>query len=283
VGIRRLPTATPNALSQAVSVVSQAVSVETGARAAGDAAETSNRTSADAALQAAINTVSNAVSNEISNRTSADNLISNATSAVSQAVSVEILNRISADNLLSNAVSAVSQAVSVVSQAVSVVSAAVNVVSAQVLSLGPMKAINGAAQLTISVSAGSTISGVSIALVSARNYYFKFLIPYTIDATNGVTIGVVGPAVTNFVARTMIPTTGTANATTYAFGTIPAIGGKVSTISNPLTGGVTLWAQIEGYINPSASGSLKVIIGPTVAVVNLVVQRGAMGQVWRMS
>ena len=87
---------------------------------------------------------------------------------------------------------------------------------------------------------------------------------------------------TNFVARTSIPTTGTANATTYGFGTIGAIGGKISTVSNALSG-TTLWAAIEGYINPSANGSIKVIIGPTVAGVNLVVRKGAMGQVWRMS
>ena len=90
------------------------------------------------------------------------------------------------------------------------------------------------------------------------------------------------PIFTNFVARVEIPTGGTALATTYTFGTIPGMAGKISTISTALSA-VTLLAFIEGYINPSASASLHITIGPTVNTVNLVVQKGALGMAWKIS
>lgn len=267
-----------SAIVAAVNTVSNAISVEIVNRTSADNVISNNISvvsaqlaSVSAVLQGGINTVSNALSNEISNRTSAINVVSNAISIVSNALSVEISNRISADNVISNAVSVVSQAVSVVSQAVSVVSAAM-----------AMKTINADAQVTISASAGVTISGVSLPLASGSNYYFQFVIPFTHSVTTGITLGVTGPAMTAFVAKTQIPTTGTANATTYAFGVIGAINAKVSTTSNALSG-TTLLAIVDGYANPSAPGSLHVVIGPTVAATALMVLKGAMGIAWKIS
>lgn len=260
-------TAAANTLSNNISVVSALLGT------LGDANVVSAQlVSVSAVLQGGINTVSNALSVEVSNRTSAVAVAMNAVSVVSNALSAEIVARTAAVNAVSNAVSVISNALSIVSNAVSVVSAA-----------GILKAVNTAPQATISVSAGVAISGLALTLVASGNYYFRFVIPYTIDALNGVTIGVSGPTVNNFVAKTEIPTTGTANATTYAFGTIGTIGNKISTASNPLTGGVTLVAFVEGFINPSNTTALTAVIGPTVAGVNLVVQKGALGVAWRIS
>jgi len=281
--ITRLPTATPNALSNAVSVVSQAVSVATAARVAGDAAELSNRLSADVALSLAIDAVSNAVSGETLNRVSADALLSAAQTILSNALSLEGADRLSADGVISAAQTVISNAASVVSNAASVVSQALSVVSAAAVFLGPQKAINTADQAQISASATVTISGVSVALTAGRGYFFRFLIPFTSSATTGITLGVTGPAVNSLCALTEIPLGGTAQATTYAYGKIAAQGGKVSTASNSLSG-VTLLAMIEGHINPSANGSLKALIGPTVRLNpgGVVPKKGAMVLVWRM-
>ena len=206
-----------------------------------------------------------------SSMAAADTAINAAINVVSNVISAESLNRVAAVNTVSNALSIVSQAVSVVSQAVSVVNAAAII-----------KAVNTGAQVTISVSTMVTVSGVSLPIVSGSNYFFKFVIPFTIDALTGMHIAVTGPTVTNFVAKVELPTGGTAQATTYTFGTIPTIAGKVSTVSTALSA-VTLMAIVEGYVNPSASSSIHITIGPTVNTVNLVVQKGALGMAWKIS
>lgn len=267
-----------SAIIVAANTVSNALSVEIVNRISADNVLSNNISvvsaqlvSVSGILQAGINTVSNALSIEISNRSSAVAVVLNNVSIVSNALSVETANRISADNAVSAALNVVSNALSIVSQAVSVVSAAM-----------AMRAVNTADQATISVSTMLTVSGVSLPLVSGSNYYFKFVIPFTHDATSGIHISVTGPNVSNFVGRTEIPTTGSAQATTYAFGTIPTIAGKVSTTSNALSG-TTLIAFVDGYINPSASGSLHVTIGPTANTTNMVVRKGAMGLAWKIA
>ena len=147
-----------------------------------------------------------------------------------------------------------------------------------------MKAMNTADQATITVSTGITISGVSIPLLQDASYYFRFIIPYlNLNVAAGVTIGVTGPAMTSYVARTKFPKTGTAQATVYNFGTIGTIGNKISAVSNPLSS-VTLLAEIEGFANPSAAGSLHCTISVTVVATagKLVVLKGAQVQAWKL-
>jgi hypothetical protein len=144
--------------------------------------------------------------------------------------------------------------------------------------------MNTANQATITVSTPITISGVSIPLLQDASYYFRFVIPYlNLNVAAGVTIGVTGPAMTSFVARTKVPKTGTAQAIVYNFGTLAAVGGLISAVSNPLSS-VTLLAEIEGFANPSASGSLHCTISVTVVATagKLVVLKGAQAQAWKL-
>lgn len=217
--------------------------------------------------------VSNALSNVISNRVSHLNPLSIAANVVSAALDTTRADRISALQLVSVLVNPLSVLVNNMSQAVSVISAA-NI----------QKAINTANQATITVSTGITVSGVSIPLLQDASYYFRFIIPYlTMNVAAGVTIGVTGPAMTSYVARTKVPKTGTAQATVYNFGTIGTIGGKISAVSHPVSG-VTLMAEIEGFANPSAAGSLHCVISISVAVTagKLVVLKGAQAQAWKL-
>ena len=289
-GIKRLPTTAPNALSNAISVVSQAISAEVSARGAGDAAEVSNRSSADTAISVALDVISAARVAEAANRVSADAVLSAAQTVISNALSAEIANRLSAADVLSQAVSGLSSQVSGLSATVqglsnqvSILSNAVSIVSAAAVFLGPQKAILGGNQ-TISVSTGVTISGLTIALTLGQDYFFRAMIPFTMAVTTGATFGVFGPATSNFIATTEIPTTGTAQATTYGFGTLGTIGNKISTVSSPLTA-VSLLAFIEGFIRPSANGSLGILASPSVRATtpNITVLKGASLLVWRIS
>jgi hypothetical protein len=256
-----------------INTVSNALSNETSNRTSADGLLSTiisglsvERVSVSAVLKAAIDVVSNALSAEIVARGAAANVVSNAISVVSNAVSIETANRVIAINVLSNAISVVSQALSVVSLAAA----------------EPIKAVNTDAQATISVSTMLTISGLSLPIVSGSNYFFKFIIPFTNNALTGIHIAVTGPTVTNFVAKVELPTGGTAQATVYTFAIIPTIGGIVSNVFHALSA-VTLLAFVEGYVNPSASGSLHVTIGPTVNTASLVVQKGALGLAWKVS
>lgn len=146
------------------------------------------------------------------------------------------------------------------------------------------RATNTAAQASITVSTGITVSGVSIALVNGVQYYFEFLIPFTAALPSGIVVGVVGPAMTAFSARYEIPGAAAAagvapaaNAITPFQAHVAAIGTKVSTTSITLSG-TTLVAYAWGIALPSASGSLKFVIGPNVsggANSGVVVRRGA--------
>ena len=205
--------------------------------------------------------------------TEADGALLSTINVISNAAAAAVIDRVSALNLVSTQVNPISIVVNNLSQTVSVVSAA-NI----------RKAMNTADQATITVSTGVTISGVSIALAQDASYYFKFVIPYyTLNVACGITIGVTGPAMTSYVSRTKVPKTGTAQATVYNFGTIGTIGGKVSAVSNPLSS-VTLLAEIEGFANPSAAGSIHCVMSVTVTATagKIVVLKGAQAQAWKL-
>jgi len=144
------------------------------------------------------------------------------------------------------------------------------------------RAVNTANQATISVSAGVTVSGVSIAVVSNQTWYFRFVVRFTTTATTGLTIGLISPTVNNLTWVTKVPTSGSKNAIVYTFGYATTPAQKVSTVSTALTG-TTMWADIEGLINANANGSLKVIIGPTVTGTSLVVMKMSTGMAWRLN
>jgi len=205
--------------------------------------------------------------------TEADGALLSTINVISNAAAAAVIDRVSALNLVSTQVNPISIVVNNLSQTVSVVSAA-NI----------RKAMNTDNQATITVSTPITISGVSIPLLQDASYYFRFIIPYyTLNVAAGITIGVTGPAMTSFVARTKVPKTGTAQATVYNFGTLAGVGGLISAVSNPVSS-VTLLAEIEGFANPSASGSLHCTISITVAATagKLVVVKGAQAQAWKL-
>lgn len=274
-------SAAASAVLFAIDTISNALSLETGNMVSADTVLSNNisvvslqLTSVSVVLQGGINVISNTLSNVTSNRVSAVSVVSVAAAVISNNLNVEVLARQVADDVLSNQLSILSNQVSGLSQQVSMINAAVAI-----------KAMNTAAQASVSASVPVTVSGVSLPIVSGSNYYFRFIIPYTHkNLAGGVTIGVTGPAMTSFVARAAIPTGGTALATVYTYGTIGAINTNISNISNALSG-VTLPAYIEGYANPSESGSLHCVIGITVAGVQatLRILLGAMGQAWKLS
>ena len=169
-------------------------------------------------------------------------------------------------------------------------------VSAELVSLlvsaVPKKAVNTANQVSITVSTGLTVSGVSVALLAGNTYTFEFQIPFTLTGTTaGMMVAVVGPTVSRYFANYQIPgaagATGiapAANAVAPFLAQVNAINTKVSTTSITLTG-VTLNAYAWGTITPSAGGSIKFVIGTggSTNVQSIIVLQGANVVVTRIA
>lgn len=196
-------------------------------------------------------------------------LVSNANASIASAAFTSLIGAADAHasvaSLAATSADAHAQAVSV--RAVSISAELASLIT----SAAPRKAVNTANQVSITVSTCSTVSGVSLIVSAGVTYTFEFQIPFTCLLPSGMTVGVVGPACTTFNAQYQIPgATGAtgiapaANAVAPFYAQVRAIGTKVSTTSITLTA-TTLVAYAWGTINPSATGSLKFVIGTTVS------------------
>lgn len=238
-----------DALSNRISIVSNAVSVET-----------SNRTSADNVISNAAShalSVANAASNAASNALSVANAASNAASIVSNALSNEISNRTSAVNVLSNQVSILSNQVS-------------NLISASPQIRRCTSAV------TISASALTNVSGLSVSVAAGGTYYIDGMLVFTVSAPGGVGFGMTFPAMAQAGGFM-----GAVSAFIQGGGTT-RVGFTGSTASGSIL--VSVSAQASAQVNPvefnglfvvSTAGTIQIQARVCAAASNLVVYQNS--------
>ena len=255
-------------LSQGVSVLSQTLSVLS--------SQVSNLTSAHNAL-------SNVVSNALSAGDVASNAISNALSvanAASNAVSNEISNRISADNVLS-------QAISVISDQVSVISAGLGL---------PQVKVVGNIQ-TISATALTNISGMSVSVVAGGTYKVQAVIMHTHSA--GATTAIFGfgltfPAMVGGAPGAVgrfdgFPSAVVGSAvnlvSTNSFGVIHngSASGSILVSAANQTSGAVIATWYDGLFIVSTSGTIQFQAKASATTAAVHIQRGSYVQAFRIS
>jgi len=110
------------------------------------------------------------------------------------------------------------------------------------------------ADVTNSTISYADITGLSFSVTSGRQYYFKFVIPYTTSGTgNGAGFSINGPSVINLAYYSFYPSAGVQNTVTYNSG-ISAYDTPSASALN--TGSLNALAFIEGTITPSANGTV---------------------------
>jgi hypothetical protein len=151
------------------------------------------------------------------------------------------------------------------------------------------------ARLTARVTADQTfttatlanVTNMSFAVASGQDYYFKFIVPFTSAATTtGLGLGLTCPALTGFIAATvtiprLVDTAGTTPASSPVFvGQITSSGDSVVSDASPAITVVNV-AIVEGILsNPSASGTLQLQAKTEVAASNIVLKKGAYGEIY---
>jgi hypothetical protein len=124
------------------------------------------------------------------------------------------------------------------------------------------------------------ITGLSFTVTSGTKYRFYAMIVYTASAaTIGLRVSLTAPATTLLAYNTHVPlsTTGSA-ANDWVNGQATTDAGTVSTSSPTTTGNVLV---LEGYILPSASGTVQLRFAPETATASgIVIKAGSTLEVW---
>lgn len=152
------------------------------------------------------------------------------------------------------------------------------------------------ARLTVRKTADETFSTVtltnvtnmSFAVAAGQDYRFMFSVPFTAAAlTTGIGIGITCPALTGYISATvtiprLLDAAGTAPASSAVYvGQITSSGDSVVADATPVITPAVITATVEGTIsNPSASGTLQLQVRTEVAASNIVVKRGAYGELY---
>lgn len=268
-----------NAISNAVSIVSVA---------AANATSIANAVSAaHASLVSDVARISNGLSAEIANRISADNALSNFISAnFGQQISVLSVNI----NTLSNAVSVLSQNVSVLSAAVvvlsnnvSALSTAITVLSNQVSAAGGFQQIVVQGTQSISNSALTQISGLSISVAANAVYKFEAWVLYNVSAISATGFNIAFAA-SGFTQQTangmwqgtsaMVVSTGGA---AVAMLNQPFNGLSNASFSVASAGTAQInWSKMEAIVATSTTGGTAVIQARvTVGTTSMYIYKGS--------
>jgi hypothetical protein len=124
------------------------------------------------------------------------------------------------------------------------------------------------------------VTGLSFSVTSGTNYRFYVMLVYTASATTiGLRASLTGPATTVLAYNTHVPltTTGTAS-NDWVNGQAATDSGTTST-SSPATGGNIL--VMEGFIKPSASGTVQIRFAPETATASgIVIKAGSTVEYW---
>jgi hypothetical protein len=124
------------------------------------------------------------------------------------------------------------------------------------------------------------ITGMSFSVASGVKYRFYALIVYTASAaTIGLRVSLTAPATTLLAYNTRVPlsTTGSA-ANDWVNGQATTDAGTVSTSSPTTTGNVLV---LEGFIQPSASGTVQLRFAPETATAGgIVIKAGSTVEYW---
>lgn len=140
---------------------------------------------------------------------------------------------------------------------------------------------------TFSTVTPTNITNMSFAIAAGQDYYFKFTVPFTSAATTtGLGLALTSPALTGYLAATvtiprLLDTAGTAPASSAVYvGQITSSGDSVVADATPAITVVHI-AVVEGILsNPSASGTLQLQARTEVAASNIVVKKGAYGELY---
>ncbi len=125
------------------------------------------------------------------------------------------------------------------------------------------------------------ITGLSFSVTSGVNYRFYAIIPYTTSAaTIGIRVSLTSPSTTllAYTTRTGLSSTGSTDATWENHQTATD-SGTVSTSSVTTSGGNVI--ILEGFIRPSASGTVQLRFAPETATASgVVIKTGATLEWW---
>jgi hypothetical protein len=110
------------------------------------------------------------------------------------------------------------------------------------------------ADVTNTTTSYADITSLSFSVTSGKQYYFKFVIPYTTSGTgNGAGFSINGPTVTHLSYYSFYPSAAVANTVTYNSGLSSYDSPAASTLN---TGTLSALAFVEGIITPSANGTV---------------------------
>jgi len=124
------------------------------------------------------------------------------------------------------------------------------------------------------------ITGLSFSVASGVAYRFRFHINYTSAATTtGARFSVTGPATPTYLnyrsTYTLTAATETVNSGLNAYD-LPAASNATAIVAANT-------AIIEGYITPSAAGTLIARFASEVSSSAIVAKAGSFGEIWRLS
>jgi|GEM_PF-1487028 len=118
------------------------------------------------------------------------------------------------------------------------------------------------------------ITGLAFSVTAGETYYFRFIIDFTAAAlTTGSRFSISGPgAPTRLAYRTVVPSAGTSETLTVGITAYDLPAAAVAA-TPALAGNV---AQVEGFITPSASGSVIARFASEVAASAIVAKAGSL-------
>lgn len=149
----------------------------------------------------------------------------------------------------------------------------------------PLTYVTLAADVTSNASADTMadITGLSFPVVSGRTYWFRFVIQYTSTvAANGSRWSINGPAATSMSYRsqyTLSSTSDTLNVGLAAYD-LPAASNATSMTSTDGTKLPGNTAMVEGYITPSADGTVIGRFASELASANAIVAKAGSLLQW---